>query len=267
MKDIVIATCSHHGMTGCEECVEGEAVRLKLFFEESARLGAVEYDLFSLPYISAVSVQPVIEEDWNKKWRDNMEPAQLAPGVWVSPVWLPPNLQDDEFWIKIEPKMAFGTGHHETTRLAAQAVIATAQLKTITRMLDIGTGSGVLTFCADLAGVKHCFGLEKDKACLENLAENRDANVADGSLQFLIGTVEAIAEDRLFDCVVMNMIYSRSAPILSAVKQHLDAEGVFVWSGILADEKHEALAAAAETGFSILKETQENEWWCGVFEK
>ena len=104
-----------------------------------------------------------------------MKPALLANGFWVSPLWLTPPASA-KYWIKIEPKMAFGTGHHETTRFTAVAIIACRRRINHSRILDIGTGSRVFCFTADACGASSCLGVEIDLQCCENLAEIRREN-------------------------------------------------------------------------------------------
>jgi ribosomal protein L11 methyltransferase len=195
-----------------------------------------------------------------------MKPARLAAGWYVSPVWLPPP-KSAKHWIKIEPKMAFGTGHHETTRLAAQAIIAQKRRINNKRILDIGTGSGVLCFVAALCGARFCLGVEIDANCRENLAENLcNNNKSAGKIDFLIGSPDCLKGHGLFDLVVMNMLLIESAPLLDTVAMLLRPQGLFIWSGLLTVERHEAVEFAKKFNLALVSEKKENEWWCGVYE-
>lgn len=252
------------GMRGCEEQVDGTCTRVTAYFneEKTARDAATALRPLSE---SSIPVSTVAFQDWNARWRESMRPATLADGWFVSPVWLPPP-GSPRHWIKIEPAMAFGTGHHETTRLAAAALIADRNLLKHRRVLDIGTGSGVLCFVGRLCGARYCLGVDIDVWCLENIAQNRTENAGTGRTGFLIGSTGSLKNGRHFDCIVMNMIASESVPLMGQCASLLNSGGRLIWSGILADESREAIATAGAFGFSLKNSSAENEWWCGIFE-
>jgi ribosomal protein L11 methyltransferase len=164
--------------------------------------------------------------------------------------------------------MAFGTGHHATTRLAASAVPKASQtLPQGFSLLDIGTGTGVLCFLAELYGAGKTLGIDIDPVCAENLAENRRENPGLRSNAFAIGTIDMLRIAPLFDCIVMNMIRSESEPLLENAFSLLKDGGYIIWSGLLIEEKNAVIAHASGNGFSLREESLEEEWWCGVFEK
>jgi ribosomal protein L11 methyltransferase len=253
------------GMLGCEEKSLGHKIHLKaIFADKETAAGAAARLKPAADQEGEISEIPF--QDWNAKWRETMKPARLERGWWVSPCWLPPP-KTARNWIKIEPKMAFGTGHHETTRLAAKAIIARKKLVKNKRVLDIGTGSGVLCFAAARCGARSAIGIEIDFYCRENLAENRRDNAGNGTISFVIGPVEAIRRTARFDIAVMNMILTESAPLLDTVAQLLEDNGMLIWSGILTDEGKKAGELAERSGFACAFEKTENEWWCGTFVK
>ena len=256
------------GMGGCVEEPFGGGIRLTFYFarEEEANSAAASFaELLSIDN-SAVEFIPD-DQDWNAKWRESMEPALIAGGVWVSPTWLEPPVEGRKAWIKIEPKMAFGTGHHETTRLAAKELIARADFIAGKNALDIGTGSGILCFVADYLGAKSAIGIEIDGDCRENLAENLRDNPpnSDGNINFLIGTLDAVNTDKKFDAVIMNMLSTESTPLLELITSLIKKGSLLIWSGILIDEKDEVIETAENFGFKFVGEQMENEWWCGTF--
>lgn len=266
-RDIAQATWYYLGMLGCEEQDVPNGIRVKVYFKSQEDARQASLDLESRNPLSPVLSYEVVQEDWNKKWRESMEPAKLAPGYWVSPLWLPPPLKENDFWIKIEPKMAFGTGHHETTRLAAEEIISNKTKIANKTFLDIGTGSGVLCFVADHCNASSCTGVEIDQDCLENLAENKQLNSPEAKVSFAIGTLSNIKQSANFDVIVMNMIMTESEPLLSRICELLSDDGILIWSGILTQEKNDAITSAADFNFQLLEEKTEHEWWCGSFTK
>jgi len=248
------------GMLGCEERDAADGITLLAYFrdEQTSRTAAQVLNT------GDCTIEKVEEKDWLAEWRKSMKPARLARDWYVSPVWLPPP-KSARYWIKIEPKMAFGTGHHETTRLAAQAIIARKPAIIGKRVLDIGTGSGVLCFVAGLCGARFCLGVEIDPCCRENMAENSRQNRQSGSTGFLIGGITSLKVEKKIDLIVMNMILAESAPLLENASGLLAPAGSLIWSGILTDEYEKAVELAEKANLSLASEKKENEWWCGTF--
>ena len=139
-KEIATAIWYSLGMQGCEENSVNNGVEIKVYFKDQNSAQIASEDLKNRNPFSPVQIKQVENEDWNRKWRESMQPAELASGYWVSPLWLPPPMKENDVWIKIEPKMAFGTGHHETTRLAAQEILSRNEWLTGKSVLDIRTG-------------------------------------------------------------------------------------------------------------------------------
>ncbi len=267
-KEIALGLFYTFGMQGCQEETVGEKILLTGYFETEACAEEAEKKIIESIPGAAADIRLVEQRDWNAAWRDSMQPVLIAEKVWVSPEWLKPTLQKDDYWIKIEPKMAFGTGHHETTRLCTGALLAVAvSARRNPTLLDIGAGSGILCFVADYAGYATVIGVEVDPDCAPNLAENLHDNPPDSSVSFSIGTVACLKQEALFDTIVMNMLRNHSEPLLASCSNLLKPEGQLIWSGILCDEKESVVTNAADEGWMLLDETTENEWWCGVFRK
>ena len=267
LLDASIASWYVLGMTGCEESMTTDTIAVKLYFTTSNELAAVQNDILGQAPNTECSVTEIPNQDWNAQWKASMKPVIIAPGIVVSPCWLPPEPGTAEHWIKIEPKMAFGTGHHATTKLAAAAVQRTAQqTKPGFSLLDIGSGTGVLCFIAELNGAGFTVGIDIDRVCGENMAENRRFNPAQIPCGLLIaGTLDIFKPSAKFDCVVMNMIRTESEPLTQKVHTMLSDGGRLIWSGILIDEKQSVIDVARTRGYEILEETHEEEWWCGIF--
>jgi ribosomal protein L11 methyltransferase len=132
-------------------------------------------------------------------------------------------------------------------------------------VLDIGTGSGILCFAAEICGAEHSVGVEIDPTCLRDLAANRRNNTPDRRIDFVIGTVDGLRVPPRFDIVVMNLLLTESSALLKAGRDRLETTGRLIWSGLLAEEREEAVAAAANARMRLQDESVENQWWCGVF--
>jgi ribosomal protein L11 methyltransferase len=250
---------------GSQEEEIDETVKMQVYFSTSEDARRAYAQFTSLPGVSLTAPAEQPGQDWNAAWRSSMEPVCIGGNTWVSPEWLPPPINEGQHWIRIEPKMAFGTGHHETTRLASQALFDSGDKLRQRRFLDVGSGSGVLCFVARLCGASFSLGVEIDGDCRGNLAENRDANPGEGRVSFVIGTLDGMKGEALFDVCAMNMIATHSLPLLGTLARLLRPGGMLIWGGILIDQHAEIVAAASAAGLTLTGATTENEWWCGVF--
>jgi ribosomal protein L11 methyltransferase len=264
--DTILSRLDQPGFLGCEEDGSSAEIRLTAHFKTEQSAQEAKERLSALLPCQNIGITRTEPQDWNAKWRESMKPARIACGYYVSPLWLPPP-KTCRHWIKIEPKMAFGTGHHETTRLAARAIISLRPRIRGTKVLDIGAGSGVLCFVADLCGASFSLGVEIDPDCRENIAENLKNNRSAGCIAFLIGSIDALGKSEHFDLVVMNMLLTESAPLLRHVSRLLKPKGHLIWAGILTEEYKETISLVKPHGLRIITQKEENEWWCGTFEK
>ena len=258
----LLAECITENFVGFSETETNGKININVCYDDKDCASSVQKTLLQNYNVS--QVKEIENRDWNEEWKKTISPVKITEKIWVSPKWLEPKMLNGESWIKIEPKMAFGTGHHETTRIAAKLVEQTAGAKTL---LDIGTGSGVLAFAAQIVGYKSITGLEIDEDCEENLAQNLEDNRANSDIRFIIGSIEKIKNSAKFDTVVMNMISSQSIPLLKDVCRVLEKNGALLWSGILMQEKEKIVEEAKKIGFELQTEIVENEWWGAKFLK
>ncbi|WP_162146706.1 50S ribosomal protein L11 methyltransferase [Chitinivibrio alkaliphilus] len=247
------------GMSACQELSRPDAMELTCYFEtRSAAQSVADHGVAAY---EPSTVQEQREYDWNSKWRESIEPVWITDDIVVSPVWREPSIRPGQHWIQIEPKMAFGTGHHETTQLAAAAVLAEQG----NRLLDVGTGSGILLFVAAIAGYTHAHGVEIDPACEDNLRENLGQNKSACHISYDIGTLSTISAHPPYDTVVVNIIKQHSCPIVEKLPSYLRPGGVLLWSGILCEERDEVVSFAQKVGFVLCHEGTKGEWWYGRF--
>lgn len=268
IKDLVVANGYAFGMSGCTEEPAPEGVKMIFYYTTLAAAQAAEQDLLGRFSAAQTAIAEIADQDWNAQWKASMQPALVAPGMWVSPGWLAPPLVAGDHWIDIEPKTAFGTGHHATTRLAAKGLTSLrGKLPPGFSLLDIGAGTGVLCFVAQHCQAGLTIGIDNDPVCAGNLAENRSNNPPSHTVAFAIGGLAMLKGHPSFDCVVMNMLQIESQPLLGGVSRLLRSSGRLIWSGILIEEKTNIIADAFQKGFKLYEETTEEEWWCGSFVK
>ncbi|MBN2036578.1 MAG: 50S ribosomal protein L11 methyltransferase [Chitinispirillaceae bacterium] len=265
-NEIILSLFDQSGFLGCEENDISEKIHLTVHFRTDSEAQATAEHITTMFPDIAITIARIEPQDWNAKWRESMKPARIARGWYASPLWLPPP-KTARHWITIEPKMAFGTGHHESTRLAAQGIIALRKWLQGKQVLDIGSGSGILCFVADRCNAAYALGCDTDPCCRENMAENLKNNRPDGRIDFFIGSIDAVAAIPWFDLAVMNMILTESAPLVGGVTRLLKPGARLIWSGILVKEHGACLELAGSNSLGLISEKEEGEWWCGVFGK
>ncbi len=212
---------------------------------------------------NAVQLEKLPYENWNAEWRQYFKPAAIGKGIWVRPPWehLPDGVQAEE--IIIDPQMAFGTGHHETTRLMVQAM-QSLPLKG-ERLLDLGTGSGILAIVARKIGAQHVVGIDIDADAIANAEHNLQLN-RETNVEFLVGNISCVT-GRTFPVILANIQFHILAPIADALYHALKNGGRLIVSGILKEDTGKFACIYQRIGFKLIGQSTLNEWAAMVFTK
>ncbi|OGS36403.1 MAG: hypothetical protein A2293_12430 [Elusimicrobia bacterium RIFOXYB2_FULL_49_7] len=248
---------------GCLGITELSQTWFEAFFPNQPEIRVTTEDYFNTharPY-EACAVQ---DEDWMAAFRTHVKPVCLTPHITVhpDPSTLPTSLLPGHVTLVIPPKMSFGTGHHETTRLCAQLIEAYALH--CTSLLDVGTGTGLLALVARQSGITEVLALDNDPTILDNVAENiaqNDKNV----FSFFIGTLSNLTQDKRWDMVAANLISSVIYEWLPSLLVH--ARRYLLFSGILTSEQALFREKMIAAGLTPLCEKTENEWYAGLYTK
>lgn len=231
---------------------EGSVARIREVLH--AILGTDSFDL---------SAEEVPEQDWLAVWRAGLEPRRIGPRLIVSPTWSDVDDRPGDLVIRIDPQMAFGTGEHASTR----GVLRLMQNLDLTgvRLLDVGSGSAILSIAGALLGAEHVVAVESDPEAMENATENVERSGAAARITLLCASVDdaflAAYGGGAFDGVVANVLSSVLLPLLPAFHRALAVNGWAILSGILVEEADTMRAAAEEAGFTIEAEDIEEQWW------
>lgn len=212
-------------------------------------------------------------KDWLAEWKKGFKAFPFAGPFWVIPAWLkpPPEAPSDTTkHIYVEPGMAFGTGTHETTRLAAALVIeeitrGEAMRAKPSRLLDVGTGTGILALIAYRLGVAHNVGIDIDPEARRTARENLERNHAT-AIQIPDFNLEDVTET--YDLVIANIIDGVLTILRHDLARVLRPGGRMVVSGVLMDRESEFYEGfAADTGLRLIKKISEGEWSAAILEK
>lgn len=204
-----------------------------------------------------ISERRIKNLEWIEEYRASVKPIRIAEDIVVRPPWHEP-LPETRFDIVVEPRMAFGTGSHETTRSCM--MIIRERFRTGTRFLDLGTGSGILSILAAKMGAAYIKAIDYDLAAVQNAKENFAINNISTAADILFGSVEKCEWDEPYDFVCANIIKSTILPMLGILVKLTRPGGTLVLSGLLSQDEEEisaAMRALGEPDFSILRD---NKW-------
>lgn len=235
-----------------------------------------EYRAFLNP--DAVSFETGVTEDtdWINNWKQFFKSFAVDEDIYIKPTWEPMKEEfKDKLVIEIDPGTAFGTGSHETTRLAIANM--KKYLKPGDRILDIGTGSGILSVIGMKLGAGKAIGTDIDPIAVRVAGENAEANglsvfagmvseVPDGSVAFYTGNMlddEAFCvpfSEQKYPIVVANILADVIIPLAPVVRRFLLPGGVFVCSGIINLMEEKTKKALTDLGYEILNEERMNDW-------
>jgi ribosomal protein L11 methyltransferase len=264
------------GSTGIEELNgDQEQEGLRTYFPQDGKekgvLHRLRQYLKSLqnisPEISRVEIKTTVipEQDWGENWKRFFKPVQVTSKFVVKPPWSKIRLKRGQISIDITPGMAFGTGTHTTTILCIQALEKRLKKKGLS-VLDVGTGSGILSIIAAKLGAKEVWGIDIDGVAVENARGNVEKNDVSNIVKIRKANIGDLHEK--FDVIVANIDLKSLRRMRKSLLHHLKVPGFLILSGILEGEKDKLLQHFMETGLlQWEKDIQEGEWICLTLKK
>jgi ribosomal protein L11 methyltransferase len=214
-------------------------------FDLDTELGGLQDDLSACgipPH--HLQIETLHEENWHESWRDQFSAQQFGGRIWVCPTWTEPPVGED-FIVRIDPGMAFGTGNHETTALCLEW-LATNDHVCGARVLDYGCGSGILALAAARLGASEVAAVDIDPQAINVACANAELN----QIRDITFTQPGSVHDRCFDIIVANILLEPLTQLAETFTALIAPGGQIVLSGILR-EQVEPLLACYTAGFKI----------------
>ena len=211
-----------------------------------------------------VSISEVNEEEWATAWKKYYNPVKISERFTIVPTWeeyIP--VSSDELIIELDPGMAFGTGTHPTTVMCIQALERTVVPGDL--VVDVGTGSGVLSIAAALLDAKRVQALDLDEVAVQSAIQNVELNQVQEKVLVSQGNL-LDGVDEQADVVVANILAEVIMRFTDDVAKVVKPGGHFIASGIIQPKKQEVKAAIIESGFTI-EETIQMEDWVAIIAK
>ncbi|NBC18008.1 MAG: 50S ribosomal protein L11 methyltransferase [Bacteroidetes bacterium] len=211
-----------------------------------------------------VDEEVIAPRNWNELWEEAIQPLAIGPFL-VKPTWadVPPE-HADKLLLEIDPKMSFGTGYHESTRLVLRFLpdlITGGE-----RVLDAGTGTGILAIAACKLGAASAVAFDIDAWAQQNAVENFLLNGVRDRVTFHAGPLDAVPETG-FDLILANINRNVLLGLLPDLAARLHEGGHLVLAGLLKTERARMLGAARTHDLHLAREADEGEWWSVVLAK
>ena len=204
-----------------------------------------------------MQVQGFENEDWSESWKKSFKPIRLGDHIVICPGWLEYEKQPDDKVIEIDPGMAFGTGTHETTGMCAALIEKYVQPGQ--RVIDIGSGSGILAIVAAHMGAKEVLATDLDAVAVRVAAENAALNGFGDKIDCRCGDLLDVV-DVSGDVVIANIIADVILMLAKPVRERIVPNGVFICSGVAIDRREDVRRALLENDYEILDEPVKGEW-------
>jgi len=225
-----------------------------------------------------VRFRTIREENWNAQWERTVQPIEIGKRIVIKPSWAEYENKNNRIVIQIDPKMSFGTGYHETTRLVlrlmercvdAGYLMLDAGKRTGFSMLDVGTGTGILAIAAVRFGAANAAAIDNDPWSIDNATENVRANGVEDSVTIAnqpmsagVGSASGGNQftDRRFDLITANITLNTIVELLPEMIGVLHSSGTLLLSGFLKTDLESLTRALSENKLKIVETLSENEW-------
>lgn len=233
-----------------EERQSLEAV-VKHFTDEMADIFQVEKP--------TIGSEIIADQDWSKNWKEYFKPFAILEGLVIAPSWQPYTLGENEKVIVMDPGMAFGTGHHATTRLCLEMLRSDTDFFRGEAVLDVGTGTGILGMAAALWGAVNVLGIDNDDEAVAAAKLNVRRNKLHNRMSI---SNKSLAElDGKYPLIVANIIHDVLIALADDLKKVTGSGGILILSGLIyGDQTRSIIERFQKIGFRLLQEEQDGEW-------
>ena len=213
----------------------------------------------------SITVDETEDLDWINNWKKYFHQFYIDD-LLVIPSWEDVKEEDkDKMILHIDPGTAFGTGKHETTQLCIRQL--KKHITPTTKLLDVGTGSGILAILSLMFGADSAVGTDLDPCAVEAVKENMECNnIPQDKFEMMIGNIitEKEIQDRVgyecYDIVVANILADVLVPLTPVVVNQMKKGGIYITSGIIDDKEEVVKEAVINAGLEVLEVTYQGEW-------
>jgi ribosomal protein L11 methyltransferase len=197
------------------------------------------------------------QKNWNEEWEKTIQPIKVTDKIVIKPSFREYKASECEIIITIDPKMSFGTGYHQSTRIMIRMI----QRNIIQGMkvLDVGTGTGILAIVCAKLGANKIITCDNDEFVEENVLENFEKNQVLDKCSFVFGTIDEIYEND-FDMILANIQKNVLIDIAEKIKQRTKKNGLVLLAGLLLTDEEEIIEKYSSLNFKLIEKEIEDEW-------
>ena len=197
------------------------------------------------------------EENWNELWEKGREVIRVSDKFVIKPTFKDYKTQQGEIVLTIDPKMSFGTGEHQSTKLIIK--LLEKYVRPGMHLLDVGSGTGILSIAAIKLGAVAALAVDNDERCYENCKENCDLNSVTGKVKIVKGEISDLKEDN-FDLIIANIQKDVLLDIADQIGEKIKPNGIAILSGLLIKDEKDIEQHYSETGFETVDTESMDEW-------
>jgi len=197
------------------------------------------------------------EKNWNELWEKGREVIRVSDKFVIKPTFKEYKAQPGEIVLTIDPKMSFGTGEHQSTKLIIK--LLEKYVRSGMHVLDVGSGTGILSIAAIKLGAAKAVAVDNDERCYENCIENCELNSVTGKVKIVKGEISDIKEDN-FDLIIANIQKDVLLNIADQIIEKLKPNGIAILSGLLVKDEKDIEERYTKTGFETVETKAMDEW-------
>ncbi len=216
---------------------------------------------FKLEFLNvdlSCTIKSIREKNWNKTWEKQTGIVEATPQIIIKPSWKKlPKQHRDKIILHVDPKMSFGTGHHETTRLSL--LLLEQFFRPNIRVLDFGCGTGILGIASVKLGAKSVMAVDNDPWAIENTRENIKRNNVQRKMKVRLGSVSTVPHIK-YDLIVANIDFRTISRFIKSIVDRSRKDGTIILSGILTSDMPALLLLFGKNRLVPVKLNTENEW-------
>jgi ribosomal protein L11 methyltransferase len=219
-------------------------------------------------FVGDLQTRVVHEEDWANAWKDYYFVTHIGQRLVIRPSWREYTAKNNEVVLELDPGMAFGTGLHPTTRMCLEQV--EQRTRTGMRVLDVGTGSGILALAAAKLGAVNVHCIDNSSVAVESAVANAEINHLSDRINVVLGVLDEAEATQLsgqYDLVLANIIARVIGSLAPNLAQVLAPNGILITSGIIGDRRHEAEQPLLSAGLKLIDQAIIDDWVTLIMQK